>query len=138
MQNPKNNRCWCSWRRGKLDYQQLFLCLSYSEAILLQSLHPMILKTRPLLLHSAERKREKIINLKETFLKILNQCLYIEKSYCFFSIYYLVLAVHKKHLIQQLERKFLKSVLILIAKLIYVTRVSHTVKPLFPATDLEQ
>lgn len=28
------------------------ICLSYSEAILLQSLHPMILKTRPLLQHS--------------------------------------------------------------------------------------
>lgn len=32
--------------------------LSYSGVILLQSLHPMILKTRPLLLHSAIRKQK--------------------------------------------------------------------------------
>lgn len=36
----------------------LSIWLSYSGVILLQSLHPMILKTRPLLLHSAMRKQE--------------------------------------------------------------------------------
>lgn len=37
--------------------KQLSTWFSYSGVILLQSLHPMILKTRPLLLHSAMRKQ---------------------------------------------------------------------------------
>lgn len=39
----------------------LYTWLSYSEVVLLPSLHPMILMTRPLLLHSVKTKKKSMI-----------------------------------------------------------------------------
>lgn len=74
----------------------LSLCLSYSEAILLQSLHPMILKTRPLLQHSVEIKRgTKKIKSQGN---ILNHSLslYLETTPCFCLSLCCIALVHKK------------------------------------------
>lgn len=68
----------------------LSLCLSYSEAILLQSLHPMILKTRPLLQHSVEIKRgTKKNQISRKYLKSLPVFVFRNHTLFFFLIFML-------------------------------------------------